>query len=261
MTILALGGVLFPGAAQGRLSRAVLARPADRVGLARPAAAAVAAADPLRASSRRFRSRTSSSAASCPGILLTAMIAAWGVREGHRVGRRRGSRSAAAKRARRCGRRSGSSRCRSSCSSSMFSGLATAVEAAALTALLRARRSRRSSTAICRARAICCACSPSARVVIGGVLVILGVAVGLTNYLVGAQVPAKLRRVGARAHRVAARVPARAQRVPARRRLADGDLRRDRRRRAADRAARRGVRHPPGAPRASSSSRTSSSGS
>ena len=29
-------------------------------------------------------------------------------------------------------------------------------------------------------------------IVIGGVLIILGVAVGLTNYLVGAQVPAKL---------------------------------------------------------------------
>ena len=43
-----------------------------------------------------------------------------------------------------------------------------------------------------RSAAICCACSSSASVVIGGVLVILGVAVGLTNYLVGVQLPAKL---------------------------------------------------------------------
>ena len=36
---------------------------------------------------------------------------------------------------------------------------------------------------------------------VGGVLIILGVAVGLTNYLVSAQVPVDPRRLGARAHR------------------------------------------------------------
>ena len=73
----------------------------------------------------------------------------------------------------------------------MFSGLATAVEAAALTALyvlliqavihrdLSIRRD------LLRVFVECV-------VVIGGVLVILGVAVGFTNYLVGVQLPAKL---------------------------------------------------------------------
>src|SRR5207245_10220234 len=72
----------------------------------------------------------------------------------------------------------------------MFSGLATAVEASALTALyafvvqvlVHRDLSRRD---LLRAFTECVT-------VIGGVLVILGVAVGLTNYMVGAQVPAHL---------------------------------------------------------------------
>ena len=66
VTILAVGGVLFPALLKegyrDRFSLGLL----TVVRLARPAAAAVAAADPLRASSRRFRSRICSSAASCP---------------------------------------------------------------------------------------------------------------------------------------------------------------------------------------------------
>jgi tripartite ATP-independent transporter DctM subunit len=73
----------------------------------------------------------------------------------------------------------------------MFSGIATAVEAAALTACYALAiqvfahgdfHPRRDGLRVF----VECA------VVIGGVLVILGVAVGLTNYLVGAQVPARL---------------------------------------------------------------------
>src|SRR5207244_12340798 len=73
----------------------------------------------------------------------------------------------------------------------MFSGLATAVEASALTAryalVVQAAIHRDLSLRrdLLRAFTECVT-------VIGGVLIILGVAVGLTNYLVGAQLPAKL---------------------------------------------------------------------
>src|SRR5690349_20901641 len=73
----------------------------------------------------------------------------------------------------------------------MFSGLATAVEASALTALYALvvqafiHRDLSLRRDLLRAFTECVT-------VIGGVLIILGVAVGLTNYLVGAQVPAKL---------------------------------------------------------------------
>jgi C4-dicarboxylate transporter, DctM subunit len=125
-----------------------------------------------------------------PGILLTAMIAAWGVREGLRFATTRHP-----------------FRANEAMASlwaakwelampfvvivAMFSGLATAVEAASLTALyalviqtvihrdLSVRRD------LVRVFVECV-------LVIGGVLVILGVAVGLTNYLVGIQLPAKL---------------------------------------------------------------------
>jgi tripartite ATP-independent transporter DctM subunit len=125
-----------------------------------------------------------------PGILLTSMVAAWGVREGIVSGAGRYPFDA-----------------REALRSlwvakwelampvlvlvAMFSGLATAVEASALTALyalivqtfihrdLSVRRD------LLRAFAECVT-------VVGGVLIILGVAVGLTNYLVGAQVPTTL---------------------------------------------------------------------
>jgi tripartite ATP-independent transporter DctM subunit len=72
----------------------------------------------------------------------------------------------------------------------MFSGLATAVEASALTALyalvVQAFVHRDLSLrALLRAFGECVT-------VIGGVLIILGVAMGLTNYLVGVQLPARL---------------------------------------------------------------------
>jgi hypothetical protein len=73
-------------------------------------------------------------------------------------------------------------------------------------------------------------------VMVGGVLVILGVAVGFTNYLVGAAF-APARMVPA-AHRITRGVSPRAESVPAGGRVADGDLRRDCGGRAADGAAR-----------------------
>jgi C4-dicarboxylate transporter DctM subunit len=124
-----------------------------------------------------------------PGILLTSMVAAWGVREGIVSGAGRYP-----------------FRAREAFESlwvakwelampglvlvAMFSGLATAVEAAALTALYAlvvqtfVHRDL-SLRDLLRALSECVT-------VVGGVLIILGVAVGLTNYLVGAQVPARL---------------------------------------------------------------------
>jgi len=125
-----------------------------------------------------------------PGILLTAMIAAWGVREGLTTGTARHP-----------------FRVREAVAAlweakwelampfvvivSMFSGIATAVEAAALTAcyalLIQTviHRDLNIRRDLLRVFVECV-------LVIGGVLVILGVAVGLTNYLVGVQLPAKL---------------------------------------------------------------------
>ena len=125
-----------------------------------------------------------------PGILLTMMIAAWGVREGLLFGTTRQPFRAA-----------------EAWASlwdakwelampfvvlvSMFSGIATAVEAAALTAcyaLLIQTVIHRDLVIRRDLLRVFVECV----MVIGGVLVILGVAVGLTNYLVGVQLPSKL---------------------------------------------------------------------
>ena len=125
-----------------------------------------------------------------PGILLTAMIAAWGVREGMIHGTtRRTFRVAEA------GAALWDAKWELAMPAvvivSMFSGIATAVEAAALTAcyafLIQAviHRDLIVRRDLLRVFVECV-------VVIGGVLVILGVAVGLTNYMVGVQLPARL---------------------------------------------------------------------
>src|SRR5262252_2915254 len=125
-----------------------------------------------------------------PGILLTTMIAAWGVREGLLFGTTRQP-----------------FRATEAWASlweakwelampfvvlvSMFSGIATAVEAAALTAcyaLLIQTVIHRDLVIRRDLLRVFVECV----LVIGGVLVILGVAVGLTNYLVGVQLPSKL---------------------------------------------------------------------
>ncbi|MBI3400870.1 MAG: TRAP transporter large permease subunit [Acidobacteria bacterium] len=124
-----------------------------------------------------------------PGILLTAMVSAWGVREGivSRAGRYpfRASEAIASAWAAKW-----ELAMPALVLVAMFSGLATAVEASALTALyalvVQAFIHRDLSLRdLLRAFGECVT-------VIGGVLIILGVAIGLTNYLVGAQVPAKL---------------------------------------------------------------------
>jgi C4-dicarboxylate transporter DctM subunit len=124
-----------------------------------------------------------------PGILLTSMVAAWGVREGIVSGAGRypfrASEALAATWAAKW-----ELAMPALVLVAMFSGLATAVEASALTAfyafVVQAFIHRDlSPRELLRAFTECV-------LVIGGVLIILGVAQGLTNYLVGAQVPATL---------------------------------------------------------------------
>ena len=124
-----------------------------------------------------------------PGILLTSMVAAWGVREGIVSGAGRYPFQAS-----EAWRATWAAKWELAMPAlvlvAMFSGLATAVEASALTAMY----ALVVQTVIHRdltGRALLRAFSECVTV-IGGVLIILGVAVGLTNYLVGAQVPAKL---------------------------------------------------------------------
>ena len=125
-----------------------------------------------------------------PGVLLTTMVALWGVREGVISGAARQR-----FRAREALDALWAAKWELAMPAivvvSMFSGIATAVEAAALTAFYAlivqttVHRDLAPGRDLLRVFVECV-------VVIGGVLLILGVAVGLTNYLVGAQVPARL---------------------------------------------------------------------
>ena len=125
-----------------------------------------------------------------PGVLLTSLVAAWGVREGIVTGAGRVPfRMAEALAALRGA--AWELAMPVIVLAALFSGLATTVEAAALAALyalvgqslIHADLSIRRD--LLRVFAECIA-------VVGGVLIILGVAVGLTNYLVSAQVPMRL---------------------------------------------------------------------
>jgi C4-dicarboxylate transporter, DctM subunit len=125
-----------------------------------------------------------------PGILLTSLIAAWGVREGMVVQARRtpfrlGEAFKAAWDAK------WELVTPALVLGSIFSGYATPIESAALTAFyalvvqMFVRRDISFKTDLRRVSAECVA-------TVGGVLIILSMAVGLTHYLVGAQVPAHL---------------------------------------------------------------------
>ncbi|MEQ1907314.1 MAG: TRAP transporter large permease subunit [Vicinamibacterales bacterium] len=125
-----------------------------------------------------------------PGVLLTSMVALWGVREGVVSG---------AGRQRFVASEAGAALWEAKWELALpvvvlvalFSGLATSVEAAALTsayALFTQSVIHRDVSIrrdLLRVFAECVG-------LVGGVLVILGVAVGLTNWLVGAQVPMHL---------------------------------------------------------------------
>jgi tripartite ATP-independent transporter DctM subunit len=125
-----------------------------------------------------------------PGLLLTAMVAAWGVREGLVSGAGRTA-FAAGEAAAAVWAAKWELAMPFIVLAALFSGLATTIEAAALIAAYAfvvqtlVHRDLTSARDLVRVLAECVA-------VIGGVLVILSVAVGLTNYMVGAQVPTRL---------------------------------------------------------------------
>jgi C4-dicarboxylate transporter, DctM subunit len=189
VTILALGGVLFPALVKdGYRERFALGlmTASGSLGLLLPPALPLI----LYAVVAQIPIEDIFIGGILPGILLTTMIAAWGVREGIISGAKRYSFT---------GREAFASLWAAKWELampalvlvSMFSGLATAVEAAALTALyaliVQAFIHRDLSLVrdLPRTFAECVT-------IIGGVLIILGVAQGLTSYLVGAQVHAKL---------------------------------------------------------------------
>ncbi len=189
VTILALGGVLFPALLKdGYRERFALGlmTAAGSLGLLLPPALPLI----LYGVVAQIPIEDLFIGGILPGILLTTMIAAWGVREGIISG---------------AGRQPFVFR--ESLVSlwvakwelampfvvlvAMFSGIATAVEAAALVALYAlvvqtvVHRDLSIRRDLLRVFTECA-------VVVGGVLVILGVAVGFTNYLVGAEIPAKM---------------------------------------------------------------------
>jgi C4-dicarboxylate transporter, DctM subunit len=189
VTILALGGVLFPALLKdGYRERFALGllTASGSLGLLLPPALPLI----LYAVVAQIPIEDIFIGGILPGILLTTMVAAWGVREGIESG---------------AGRYPfrGAEALTSLWAAkwelaipvlvlvAMFSGLATAVEAAALTALYALivqaliHRDLSITRDLPRAFTECVT-------VIGGVLIILGVAQGFTSYLVGAQVPAML---------------------------------------------------------------------
>jgi len=125
-----------------------------------------------------------------PGILLTGLTAAWGVRQGLVAGATRTPFDA-----REGGRALWAGKWELAMPfivlGALFSGLATAIEAAAVIAAYAfvvqtvVHRDLTHGRDLLRVFTECVT-------VVGGVLIILGVAVGLTNYLIGAQVPARL---------------------------------------------------------------------
>jgi C4-dicarboxylate transporter DctM subunit len=189
VTILALGGVLFPALLKDgyreRFSLGLLTA-SGSLGLLLPPALPLI----LYAVVAQIPIEDIFIGGILPGILLTSMVAAWGVREGivSKAGRypfRAGEALSSAWAAK------WELAMPAIVLVAMFSGLATAVEASALTALYAlvvqafVHRDLSLRKDLPRAFTECV-------VVIGGVLIILGVAVGLTNYLVGAQVPSRL---------------------------------------------------------------------
>lgn len=189
VTILALGGVLFPALIKDgyreKFSLGLLTA-SGSLGLLLPPALPLI----LYAVVAQIPYEDVFIGGILPGILLTTMIAAWGVREGivSRAGRHpfRGGEAVAA-----LWDAKWELAMPALVLVAMFSGLATAVEAAAVTAfyafIVQAFIHRDISIRRDLPRTF-----TECITVIGGVLIIIGVAVGLTNYLVGAQVPAML---------------------------------------------------------------------
>jgi len=189
VTILALGGVLFPALIKDGYREKFalgLLTASGSLGLLLPPALPLI----LYAVVAQIPIQDIFIGGILPGILLTSMIAGWGVREGivSKAGRYpfRGSEALASLWAAKW-----ELAMPVMVLVAMFSGLATAVEAAALTALYALvvqafiHRDLSLTRDLPRAFAECVT-------IVGGVLIILGVAQGLTSYLVGAQVPSRL---------------------------------------------------------------------
>ena len=189
VTILALGGVLFPALLRdGYRERFALGllTASGSLGLLLPPALPLI----LYAVVAQIPIEDIFIGGILPGILLTTMVAAWGMREGIVSGAVRQpfdrAEAAAAMWAAKW-----ELAMPALVLVAMFSGFATTVEAAALTAVYAlvvqtvVHRDLSPGVALLRVVTECV-------MVVGGVLIILGVAVGLTNYLVNAQVPAIL---------------------------------------------------------------------
>jgi tripartite ATP-independent transporter DctM subunit len=189
VTILALGGVLFPALVKdGYRERFALGlmTAAGSLGLLLPPALPLI----LYGVVAQIPIEDLFIGGILPGILLTAMIAAWGVREGivskakrHPFRLREGLTSLWAAKWELA--------MPLVVLVAMFSGFATAVEAAALVAVyaLVVQTAVHHDLSLRRdGLRVFTECT----LVVGGVLIILGVAVGFTNYLVGAEVPARM---------------------------------------------------------------------
>ena len=240
VTILALGGLLLPlliGANYRERPAIGLITSAGSLGVLLPPSLplilfSVVAKVPLQ---QMFL------AAVLPGLLMASLLLAWGIRS------RDGGRSAGERFDARAVRRAlwdakWELATPVVAVAMLFGGFATPVEAAAVTAFYAfiitviVHRDLTIGRDVPRVFAEC-------GLLVGGVLLILGVALGLTNYLVDAQLPDQCHRMGESQHRVALGIPARAQRVPARHRLRDGCVLGHHRDGAADRSGRGGVRH------------------
>jgi len=189
VTILALGGVLFPALLRdGYRERFALGllTASGSLGLLLPPALPLI----LYAVVAQIPIEDIFIGGILPGILLTSMVAAWGVREGivSKAGRYpfRFEEALASLWAAKW-----ELAMPALVLIAMFSGLATAVEAAALTALYALVVQTFIHGDVSLRRDLPRAFTECV-LVIGGVLIILGVAQGLTSYLVGAQVHAKL---------------------------------------------------------------------
>jgi tripartite ATP-independent transporter DctM subunit len=189
VTILALGGLLFPALLRDgyrdRFSLGLLTA-SGSLGLLLPPALpliiyAVVATIPVE---DLFRGGI------LPGLLLTMMVAGWGIREGLVHGTRRTpfrmrealAALAAAK---------WEALMPLVVLGAIFSGWATPIEAAAVTAfyaLVTQAGIHREIPMGDPFRQLLCRCAA----VVGGVLIILGVAVGLTNYLITADIPGQM---------------------------------------------------------------------
>ncbi len=189
VTILALGGLLMPvlvGAAYSEKDSLGLITGAGSLGTLFPPALpiilyAIIASVPME---QMFLGGF------LPGLLLVTITVAWGVSRGPRV---------AAGQTRFDRKQAGTALWRAKWElllpvvavAALFSGLATPVEAAAVTALYAfvvETFLHRDYTSFGDVRRVMVECG----LLVGGVLLILGVALGFTNYLVDAQVPAQL---------------------------------------------------------------------